>query len=72
PKIAQIALGYGVNDFGSTMMEENVISAGGTSFVMPTKEIERLISDAGFRPRRRNTRYEYVEDGTTEQLETSA
>ena len=72
PKIAQIALGYGVNDFGSTMMEENVISAGGTSFVMPTEEIERLIRDAGFTPRRRNTRYEYVEDGTTEKLETSA
>ena len=63
PKIAQIALGYGVNDFGSTMMEENVISAGGTSFVMPTDEIQRLISDAGFTPRRRNTRYEYVENG---------
>ena len=63
PKIAQIALGYGVNDFGSTMMEENVISAGGTSFVMPTPEIERLISDAGFVPRRRNTRYEFVGNG---------
>ena len=72
PKIAQIALGYGVNDFGSTMMEENVISAGGTSFVMPTDEIERLISDAGFTPRRRNTRYEYVENGTTEKQEATA
>lgn len=72
PKIAQIALGYGVNDFGSTMMEENVISAGGTSFVMPTEEIERLIGDAGFTPRRRNTRYEYVENGTTEKQEATA
>lgn len=60
PKIAQIALRYGVNDFGSTMMEENVISAGGVSFVMPTNEIERIIEDAGFDPRRRNTRYEMV------------
>tara|TARA_B100000029_G_scaffold516847_1_gene636401 strand:- start:87852 stop:88949 length:1098 start_codon:yes stop_codon:yes gene_type:complete len=60
PKIAQIALGYGINDFGSTMMEENVISAGGKSFVMPTQEIERLIKSAGFAPRRRNTRYEFV------------
>ncbi|MBI4552300.1 MAG: dehypoxanthine futalosine cyclase [Candidatus Latescibacteria bacterium] len=60
PKIAQIALRYGINDFGSTMMEENVISAGGTSFVMPVQEIERLIRDAGFEPRRRNTRYEAV------------
>ncbi|MEE2709989.1 MAG: cyclic dehypoxanthinyl futalosine synthase [Gemmatimonadota bacterium] len=60
PKIAQIALRYGINDFGSTMMEENVISAGGVSFVMPTEEIERLIEDAGFEARRRNTRYEFV------------
>ena len=60
PKIAQIALRYGINDFGSTMMEENVISAGGVSFVMPTGEIERLIEDAGFEARRRNTRYEFV------------
>ena len=42
------------------MMEENVISAGGKSFVMPTQEIERLIKSAGFAPRRRNTRYEFV------------
>ena len=71
PKIAQIALGYGVNDFGSTMMEENVISAGGTSFVMPTPEIERLIGDAGFIPRRRNTRYEFVGNGTPANHETT-
>ncbi len=71
PKIAQIALGYGVNDFGSTMMEENVISAGGESFVMPTQQIERLISDAGFVPRRRNTRYEYVGNGNIEKRETA-
>ena len=71
PKIAQIALGYGVNDFGSTMMEENVISAGGTSFVMPTPEIERLIGDAGFIPRRRNTRYEFVGNGTPANHETA-
>lgn len=61
PKIAQIALRYGINDFGSTMMEENVISSGGVSFVMPTDEIQRLISDAGFEPQRRNTRYEPVD-----------
>ena len=60
PKIAQIALRYGINDFGSTMMEENVISAGGVSFVMPTDEIERLIEDAGFSAQRRDTRYETV------------
>lgn len=60
PKIAQISLKYGVNDFGSTMMEENVVSAAGTKFVMPISEIERLIREAGYEPRRRNTRYELM------------
>lgn len=59
-KIAQISLTYGVNDFGSTMLEENVVSAAGTSYNMPISEIERLIRDAGYEPRRRNTYYEYV------------
>ena len=60
PKIAQIGLHYGVNDFGSTMMEENVVSAAGTSFCMPISEIVRLIRDVGCEPVRRNTRYELL------------
>lgn len=60
PRIAQIALHYGLNDFGSTMMEENVVRAAGTNFLMPMAEIERLIREAGYEPRRRNTRYELV------------
>jgi cyclic dehypoxanthinyl futalosine synthase len=58
PKIAQIGLEYGLDDFGSTMMEENVVSAAGTDFVMPISEIERLIVQAGYEPRRRNTLYQ--------------
>jgi len=57
PKIAQIGLNFGLDDFGSTMMEENVVSAAGTDFVMPIAEIERLIREAGYEPRRRNTLY---------------
>ena len=60
PKIAQIGLGFGLDDFGSTMMEENVVSAAGTDFVMPISEIERLIREAGYEPRRRNTLYQQV------------
>jgi cyclic dehypoxanthinyl futalosine synthase len=56
-KIAQISLKYGNNDFGSLMMEENVVSAAGTKFCMPLEEIHRLIRDAGYQPVRRNTRY---------------
>lgn len=58
PKIAQIGLNFGLDDFGSTMMEENVVSAAGTDFVMPISEIERLIREAGYEPRRRNTLYQ--------------
>ncbi|MEI7633694.1 MAG: cyclic dehypoxanthinyl futalosine synthase [bacterium] len=54
PKIAQISLFHGCNDMGSTMIEENVVSAAGTVFAMNAAEIERLIRDAGFEPRKRN------------------
>ncbi|MGE0002697.1 MAG: cyclic dehypoxanthinyl futalosine synthase [Fimbriimonadaceae bacterium] len=60
PKIAQIGLGYGADDFGSTMIEENVVSAAGNKFILNAGEFERLITDAGYEPRRRNTRYELV------------
>ena len=55
PKIAQVALAMGADDLGSTMIEENVVSAAGTSFpAMPPEEMERLITEAGFEPRRRD------------------
>jgi cyclic dehypoxanthinyl futalosine synthase len=60
PKIAQLALGYGANDFGSVMIEEQVVSAKGNKFILNAAEFERLITDAGYEPRRRNTRYEPV------------
>ena len=60
PKIAQIGLGYGADDFGSTMIEENVVSAAGNKFILNSEEFERLITDAGYTPRRRNTRYELL------------
>jgi cyclic dehypoxanthinyl futalosine synthase len=60
PRIGQIALRYGVNDMGSTVMEENVVTAKGAVFLLPLPEIERLITDAGFTPARRNTRYELL------------
>jgi CofH subfamily radical SAM domain protein len=63
PKMAQIALSFGANDFGSLMLEENVVSATGIDFIMPEAEIRRLIEDAGFTPKRRYQDYNYVEDG---------
>ena len=58
PRIGQIALRYGANDFGSVMMEENVVSQAGTSFRITREEIERLIAEAGFEARTRNNWYE--------------
>jgi len=60
PGIGQIALRYGANDFGSVMMEENVVSSAGTTFRLNAAEIESLICDAGYEPRRRNNWYELL------------
>lgn len=60
PKVAQMALYYGVNDLGSTIVEERVVSAGGAKFMASRGEMERVIRDAGYIPRIRNTRYELI------------
>ncbi len=60
PKIAQMALNYGANDFGSVMIEENVVSAAGNKFILSAEEFERIIKGAGYEAKRRNTRYELI------------
>ncbi|HSI71549.1 MAG TPA: cyclic dehypoxanthinyl futalosine synthase [Fimbriimonas sp.] len=60
PKIAQLALNYGANDFGSVMIEEQVVSAKGNKFILDANSFEHLIREAGYEPRRRNTRYELL------------
>ncbi len=60
PKIGQVALRYGANDFGSVMMEENVVSKAGANFRLQKQEIESLIQETGFEPRCRNNWYELV------------
>jgi cyclic dehypoxanthinyl futalosine synthase len=57
PRIGQIALKYGANDFGSVMMEENVVSSAGTTFRLSAPQIERLIREAGYEPHRRDNWY---------------
>jgi cyclic dehypoxanthinyl futalosine synthase len=56
-KIAQVALEFGANDFGSTMIEENVVAAAGVTFRMTRQEIVHLIKDAGYIAAQRDTRY---------------
>ncbi len=53
PKIAQLSLFFGANDFGSTMIEENVVAAAGVSFRLSEEEIRRLVEDAGYLPQQR-------------------
>jgi len=59
-KIAQVALEFGANDFGSTMIEENVVAAAGVTFRMTKQEIINIIRDAGYLAAQRNTRYKIL------------
>jgi cyclic dehypoxanthinyl futalosine synthase len=57
PKIGQLALFFGANDMGSVMMEENVVSAAGTTYKLNAREICRLVRDAGWVPCQRDQYY---------------
>jgi len=57
-KVGQVGLRFGVNDMGSIMIEENVISAAGARNRANDAELRRVIKDAGFIPRQRTTLYE--------------
>jgi cyclic dehypoxanthinyl futalosine synthase len=59
-KIGQTALRFGCNDFGSLMIEENVVSAANTTYRTTIEEMERLIRDAGFTPARRRQDYSII------------
>ena len=67
PKIAQISLFFGANDFGSTMIEENVVAAAGVSFRLSEAEIRSLIKGAGFVPQQRTMDYSSVETDQDQQ-----
>jgi cyclic dehypoxanthinyl futalosine synthase len=60
-KIGQVTLRFGCNDFGSLMIEENVVSAANTTHRMTIAEMERLIIDAGFTPARRRQDYSIIQ-----------
>jgi cyclic dehypoxanthinyl futalosine synthase len=64
-KVGQMALNYGCNDFGSLMIEENVVSAANTTHRTTVEELDRLIRDAGFTPARRRQDYSIIAGGPT-------
>jgi cyclic dehypoxanthinyl futalosine synthase len=59
-KIGQLGLFFGANDFGSTMIEENVVAASGVSFRMSEAKMQEVIQAAGFEPRQRRMDYALV------------
>lgn len=59
-ELAQVALFFGANDLGGTMLEENVVAAAGCSFRMDRERMVRLVASAGFVPAQRTTCYEIV------------
>ena len=61
-KVGQIALRFGANDFGSLMMEENVVSSAGTTYRATIEEMERCIRDAGYQARRRRQDYSIIDE----------
>ncbi len=65
PKVGQIGLFYGANDMGSVMMEENVVSAAGTTYCLNEPVLCQLIRDSGFTPTQRDNGYNLlkVHDG---------
>src|SRR5450759_2188357 len=60
-QVAQLCLHAGANDFGSIMIEENVVSAAGAPHRFTSKSIQQAIRDAGFEPQLRNQQYEFRE-----------
>jgi cyclic dehypoxanthinyl futalosine synthase len=59
--LAQVALFFGANDLGGTMLEENVVAAAGCTFRLSINEIIELARGAGFTPARRTTTYDILE-----------
>jgi cyclic dehypoxanthinyl futalosine synthase len=58
-QVAQICLNSGANDFGSIMIEENVVSAAGAPHRFTAAGIQQAIREAGFEPQLRNQQYEF-------------
>jgi len=59
-KLAQVALRFGANDFGSTMIEENVVASAGVSYAVTMNDIISAIRAAGFLPVQRDTYYNFL------------
>lgn len=68
-RLGQAALGFGADDMGSIMIEENVVSAAGANNEANEKELRYQISEAGYRPQQRDILYNYVNREESAQLD---
>jgi cyclic dehypoxanthinyl futalosine synthase len=59
-KLAQVSLRFGANDFGSTMIEENVVASTGVSYQVSKDDILNAIKTSGFKPAQRDTYYNLI------------
>ncbi len=71
-EIGQIALKYGANDLSSIMIEENVVSAAGTTFRMGVADMQRLIKDLGYEPQQRDNWYRLIQPKPAPSLDVPA
>lgn len=70
-RLGQVALRFGANDMGSTMIEENVVSAAGAHNQADEKMLRYLIREAGFHPQQRDILYKHVNREESAQTDTS-
>lgn len=61
-RIGQLTLGFGADDLGSIMLEENVVRAAGTAYDMSTQKMVRLIEGAGKKAAQRDTEYRIIRE----------
>ena len=62
-KMAQVALRFGANDFGSTMLEENVVAAAGVKYRVTVDDIINAIKSSDFKPAQRDMYYNIIKKG---------
>ena len=72
PQVGEVALRFGANDFGSVMIEENVVSQAGAHFMLDAAQIEHHIRQAGFTPSRRNVWYQRLHTPPSPEISATA
>jgi len=70
-KLGQSALGFGADDMGSIMIEENVVSAAGADTQANERDLRYQIREAGYTPQQRDILYNYIDRGGIDEIDVS-